>query len=193
MQWGAAERAVDFFDVKGDVEALFAPREVRFVASVHPALHPGRSARLELDGREIGVVGELHPRWRQAYELPRSPLLFELDAAAVMPRAMPSYRPLSRQQPASRDLAVIVPDAVSHDELLAVIRAAAPDLVRTARLFDIYRPKQPGTDIGPGERSMAVRVELLDDAVTLTDERIDAAVGRVVAALRDRFSARLRA
>ncbi|HEX3138734.1 MAG TPA: phenylalanine--tRNA ligase subunit beta, partial [Rhizobacter sp.] len=83
MQWATKERPVDFFDVKGDIEALFAPRAARFIPAEHPALHPGRSARVEVDGRVIGFVGELHPRWRQGYELPAAPIVFELEASAV--------------------------------------------------------------------------------------------------------------
>ena len=90
------------------------------------------------------MIGELHPRWRQDYELPRSPLLFEIDAEALAPRDVPSYRPLPRQQSALRDLAVIVADAITHDALLAVIGGAAPDLVRSARLFDMYQPETTG-------------------------------------------------
>lgn len=83
LQWAVNDRTVDFFDLKGDVEALLAPREARFVAAEHPALHPGRSARIEVDGVAVGWVGELHPRWRQAYELPQAPVLFELDVDAL--------------------------------------------------------------------------------------------------------------
>jgi phenylalanyl-tRNA synthetase beta chain len=191
-QWGVPERQVDFFDAKGDVEALFAPRQPRFVTATHPALHPGRSARIEVDGREVGFVGELHPRWRQAWELPRSPVLFELDAEALMQRDIPVYRPLPRQQPVWRDVAVVAGERVSHDDLISVIRSAVPELVRSARVFDVYRPKTGG-DIAPHERSMAIRVELLDDDSTLTDERIEAAIGRIIEALRMRLDARLRA
>ena len=83
-QWGMPTRAVDFFDVKGDLEALFAPARLRFVKAEHPALHPGRCARIELDGKAIGFIGELHPRWLQKYDLPQAPVLFEVDADALM-------------------------------------------------------------------------------------------------------------
>jgi phenylalanyl-tRNA synthetase beta chain len=192
-QWGVRERAVDFFDARGDVEALFAPREVRFVAAEHPALHPGRSARIELDGQVVGFVGELHPRWRQAYDLPRSPVLFEIDAQALQQRDLPRAQPVQRQQSAWRDIAVVVADTVSHDQLLGAVRGDTSGLVRSARLFDLYKPDQPGGAIGAHERSLALRIELLDPHATLTDERIDAAVAGVVQALQNRFGARLRA
>ena len=193
LQWASGERAVDFFDVKGDVQALLAPKVARFVAASHPALHPGRSARIEIEGRSVGFIGDLHPRWQQAYELPRSPVLFELDAHALAARELPSFTPIPRQQSVWRDIAVIVADRVSHDELLGAVAAAAPELVRSARLFDVYRAKQPGRDIGANERSMAMRIELLDDSATLNDERIDAAIGRIIEALGSRLGARLRA
>jgi phenylalanyl-tRNA synthetase beta chain len=191
-QWAERERPVDFFDVKGDIEALLAPRVARFIPAEHPALHPGRCARLELDGRPIGIVGELHPRWRQAWELPAAPLLFELDGEALLERGVPSFAPLPRQQSAWRDLALIVGDAVTHDALLDAVRTAAARRVRSARLFDLYKPAAPTAEIGAGEHSAALRLELRDDAVTLTDEAIEAEVAAVLEALQRRLGARLR-
>jgi phenylalanyl-tRNA synthetase beta chain len=193
LQWGSAERGTDFFDAKGDVEALLAPRAARFVPAEHAALHPGRSARIEVDGRAVGWIGELHPRWRQAYELPQAPLLFEIDLDAATTGTLPAYRPIPRQQSAWRDLALVLADRVSHDMLLtAVTEGDASGLVHSAQLFDLYKPKAPSADIGADERSLAVRVELLDDQATLTDERIDAAVAGIVEHLRRALGARLR-
>ncbi len=194
LQWGSKERAADFFDIKGDIEALFAPRELRFVPAVHPALHPGRSAAVEFEGRVVGHVGELHPRWRQAYELPVAPLLFELDAAALFARELPSVVAVARQQPVWRDLSVIAAETVTHDQLVhAVVSAGAP-LVRSVRLWDIYKPRQAdSSEIPANKRSLTLRMELLDDAMTLTEERIEVAVADVLAALQQRLGARLRA
>jgi phenylalanyl-tRNA synthetase beta chain len=191
LQWGEPERAVDFFDVKGDVEALLAPLKPRFVADTHPALHPGRSARIELDGRVIGHVGELHPRWRQAYDLPGAPVLFELELDAVTTRPLPAPQPLPRQQGAVRDIALVVGDAVAHDALIATL--ADDPLVRRVTLFDIYRPAKPGGGLAEGERSLALRLDLLDAAATLTDERIEAVVAAAVARAAQAHGARLRA
>jgi phenylalanyl-tRNA synthetase beta chain len=192
LQWGIKERPVDFFDVKGDVEALFAPRAVRFVPTGHPALHPGRAARVELDGRDVGVVGELHPRWRQGYELPGAPILFELDLPLVLERALPAFTPIPRHQSVWRDLSLVASDAVTHESLMQAIRSAPTPLVRSALLYDVYKPAPPTGDIGPGERSMTVRLELLDDDNTLTDERIEAAQAQVLETLRARLGVRLR-
>ena len=94
-QWSLETRNVDFFDVKADLEALFAPRALRFVRVEHPALHPGRSAQIELDGKSIGFIGELHPRLQQKYDLPLAPVVFEVDALALQYRALPHYTDIS--------------------------------------------------------------------------------------------------
>ncbi|HEY0859244.1 MAG TPA: phenylalanine--tRNA ligase subunit beta [Albitalea sp.] len=192
LQWGSKERPVDFYDVKGDVQALFAPKAVSFVAAEHPALHPGRSARIEVEGQAVGVVGELHPRWRQAYELPTAPILFEIDLAALLSRDVPQFEPIAKHQSVFRDLALIAKDTVTHELLLQAIRAAPTPLVRSAQLFDVYKPATATADMAPGERSMAVRLELLDDDHTLTDDRIEAAVAQVLDSLGSRLGVRLR-
>jgi len=193
LQWGCKDRGVDFYDVKGDIEALLEPRRPAFVADTHPALHPGRCARVEVDGRAIGHVGELHPRWRLAYELPQAPVLFELDLEAVLDAPVPVFAELPRQQPALRDVALVLRDEFGHDALMARLRDDPAGLIRNAVLFDIYRPATPGAGIQAGERSLAVRLELLDADATLTDERIDAAVAAAVVRAQQSFGARLRA
>ena len=191
LQWGQAARAVDFFDVKGDVEALLWPLRPSFRAAEHPALHPGRSAEVLLHGQSIGWVGELHPRWRQAYELPAAVALFELRLDAVLERPVPQYRPVSRQQPAFRDLALVVGDGLNHDALVGAVGDDPEGLIRAVRLFDVYKPKSGTSDLGNGERSLALRLELLDDDATLTDERIEAAVHQALERARA-VGARLR-
>ena len=191
-QWGSRERGVDFFDVKGDVESLLAPLKPVFVADQHPALHPGRCARVELDGRAIGHVGELHPKWRQAYELPQAPVLFELDLEAVLNGVVPAFSPVSRQQAAVRDVALVVADRVSHDELVGRLLDDPEGLIRSATLFDVYKPEKAQPGIAADERSLAVRLELLDFDTTLTDERIENAKAAAVARVQAAFGARLR-
>lgn len=192
LQWLAPDAAVDFYDVKGEVEALLAPRRPEFVAADHPAMHPGRCAAVRLDGRIVGHLGELHPKWRQAYDLPQSPMLFELDLACVQQREVPQARPIQRQQAVTRDVALVVPPGVTHDAMMKVLCADEQSLVRNATLFDVYKPKSGSTDLAAGERSMAVRLELLDDTATLTDERIDATVAAAVRRVQAALGARLR-
>lgn len=191
-QWGQPQRNVDFFDVKGDVEALFAPREITFVAAVHPALHPGRSARIEMRGHAVGWIGELHPRWCQQHALASAPVLFELHLHALTVRDLARAKPVSKQQPMWRDLALVTRDTVSFDSLMNVVRQAGEPLLRQATLFDVYKPKVPTADIAADERSLAVRLELHDDQAPLTDVRVDALASTIVAALDDAFGARLR-
>jgi phenylalanyl-tRNA synthetase beta chain len=192
-QWGSKPRAIDFFDLKGDVEALLAPRLPVFEPAVHPALHPGRSARVIVDGQAIGVIGELHPRWRQGHELPQAPVLFELDLAAVLRQPVPRFQPITRHPSAWRDLALVVPESATHDGLMDALRADPSGLVRSVTLFDVYKPAAASTDMRAGERSMAVRIELLDAAATLTEDRIDAAVAAALSRVAKTQGTRLRA
>ncbi|MEX8496116.1 phenylalanine--tRNA ligase subunit beta [Sphaerotilus sp.] len=196
VQWGVKERAVDFFDVKADVEALLAPHMARFVAAEHPAMHPGRCARVELDGVAIGFVGELHPRWRQAYELPAgqgAPVLFELDVPALLAREVPVYQPVARQQAVTRDIALIVGESAGHDAVIAsLLGADTAGLLRSAKLFDVYRPAAGAAGFESGERSLAIRLELLDDEAPLTDARSDEAVKAALDAVQRDLGARLR-
>ncbi|MDM0058803.1 phenylalanine--tRNA ligase subunit beta [Variovorax fucosicus] len=200
-RWDGKPQRTDFFDVKGDVEALLAPLLPTFEPTEHPALHPGRAARVRVDGCDIGVVGELHPRWRQKWELAQAPVLFELDLDAVNARPLPVAQPVPRHQAVERDIAVVVAEAVTHDALMETIEAASADagLLQGATLFDIYRP-QPARDgaapssagLAQGEKSMAVRLSFQSDAATLTDEQIEPAVRAIIDQLGARLGARLR-
>lgn len=196
MDWSRKGQRVDFYDVKGDVEALLAPRRVVFEAAEHPALHPGRAARVLLDGRVIGVVGELHPRWRQSWELPHAPVLFELELDAVQAQAVPAAQPVPRFQDVERDIAVVVKESVTHTALMAAIQSAATaGVLRHAELFDVYRAK-PGVAVPAGlatdEKSLAVRLVLNGGDATLAEEQIESCVQRVLASLGERVGARLR-
>jgi phenylalanyl-tRNA synthetase beta chain len=196
LQWGRKEQGVDFFDVKGDVQALLAPLHAEFVAASHPAMHPGRCAEVWVAGRSIGFVGELHPKWRQSYELTHAPILFELDLDAVLQRPVPAFKSVAKFQAVQRDIAVVVADQVTHAALMSAIWAApTTGLLRDAHLFDIYRPK-PGSDaaaaVGGTDRSLAVRLTLSSDEATLTEEQIESAVKAIVSQLTTDLGARQR-
>ncbi|OSZ75579.1 phenylalanine--tRNA ligase subunit beta [Hydrogenophaga sp. IBVHS1] len=198
LQWGAPERAVDFFDAKGDVLALLSPREPEFRVAEHPAMHPGRCASVWLEGQCVGYVGELHPRWRQAYELPHAPVMFELDLDAVLVRPVPAYQPVGRHQAVERDLAIVVKEAVTHAAVVDAIRASGNPWLRDVLLFDVYRPKkQAGGQGGAGtlaedEKSLALRLVLNRDDATLTEEDIEATVKGALASVEQRLAGRLR-
>ena len=194
LQWGRKDSAVDFFDVKGDVEALFAPAAPQFSATAHPAMHPGRCAQVTLDGKVVGHVGELHPRWVQAYGLTQAPQVFELELEALLQKAMPVFAPVARFPSVQRDLAIMVADSVHHDAILAAIHAAATQgLLQDARVFDIYRPTADAAGQGVGEHSVALRLTLGSTQATLTEEQIETTVAAIVAQLASRLGARQRA
>ncbi len=193
-QWGVPTRAVDFFDVKADLEALFAPRQLRFAKAEHPALHPGRCATVELDGKQIGLVGELHPRWLQKYDLPQAPVLFEVDAAALCERPVPSYTEISKFPGATRDLALVVKQDVPVQRVIDAFQAEiaanpAGKIVQAVVLFDEYRGKGLETD----EKSLAFRFSLQDTQSTLQDEAVDAIMTAVSESATATLGARLRA
>jgi len=187
-QWGTPARGVDFYDAKGDVEALLAPRQARFAPITHPGLHPGRAASVSLAGALIGWLGELHPRWRQKYELPFPPVLFELDVDALTALEMPQYQEISKFPPVIRDLAVVVDENTPASGLLQEMARARPVEVQDIRLFDVYR----GKGVARGTKSLAFRVVIQDTAKTLTDAEADAAMAQLIELLATKFRARLR-
>jgi phenylalanyl-tRNA synthetase beta chain len=179
-QWGVVARNVDYYDVKGDVEALFFPRLPSFEAAHHPASHPGRSARILLDQRPVGWIGELHPQWQQQYDLAQAAVWFELDLAALTEDSVPRSTEVSRFPAVRRDLAVIVDETVAAQSLLqAMLAAKAPYVIELA-LFDLYR----GKGVQQGKKSLAFRVLLQDTRKTLTDSEIDQSVARLLGILQ---------
>ena len=193
LRWDQPDKSIDFYDLKGDVQALLAPLLATFMPADHPAMHPGRCASVSVAGRIIGFVGELHPKWRQNYELSQAPLLFELELEAVLQRQVPVFEVVSKLQPVERDIAVIVPEAITHADLMTAIYAAdTQGLLKSAALFDVYRPQSGNTSMLLGEKSLAVRLVLSSETATLTEESIDQVVQSVLTALQHKLQARLR-
>ena len=199
LQWGRAEQAADYFDVKGEVEALLAPMQATFEPAQHPSMHPGRCARVLVNGQEIGFLGEMHPKWVQSYELGKggktikAPILFELELDALLQRAVPVAQPVLKMQDVERDIAILVSEKVTHAAVMASINAVPlQGLTRSATLFDIYRPKVVGGDIAADEKSVAVRLTFNSQNATLNDEAIDVAVASVLKQLAAQVGARLR-
>lgn len=190
LQWGVAETSVDFYDVKGDVEALLAPYKPRFTVAEHPALHPGRCAQVWIGEQAIGFVGELHPKWRQSYDLPKAPVLFELDLQAVLQRPIPSPQAVSKFPTVLRDLALMVPNGVTHDDLVSTIQEAAKQeqWLKDVVLFDVYRS---ATDPAQ-EPSFAMRLSLNKEDATLLDTEVEALIQTIVQHLADKLKVRLR-
>jgi phenylalanyl-tRNA synthetase beta chain len=194
LQWGTKEQAADFFDVKADVEALLAPAVPQFEAAEHPAMHPGRCAKVLVNGQAVGHVGELHPRWRQGWDLAQAPVMFELSLDAVLHRDVPKSTGVAKFPNVERDIAVIVKDSVTHAQLMAAVHAAKTQgLLRNAVLFDVYRPKAESTAMAMDEKSLAVRLTLNSDEATLNEAQIEGVVQAVLDQLATQVAARLRA
>lgn len=187
-QWGSDGRKVDFYDVKSDIEALFAPRGLRFEAAAHPALHPGKSARVLCDGIAAGWLGELHPRWQQKYDLPSAPVLFELDWDVLRSDRLPAYAETSRFPPVRRDMALVFDEDTPYQTVIDVLNTRKPPIVAHIGLFDVYR----GSDLGKGRKSLAFRVLLQDTRKTLTDAEVESAVAQLREILQQQFNAKLR-
>jgi len=192
LQWGEKDRAVDFADLKGDIEALLRPAgaaaRLKTEAKSHPALHPGQSARLLLDGRELGWMGSLHPGLAKTLDLPQGALVFEMRLGGLLEGKIPAFEPISRFPALRRDLAVVVGEEVSAAELLAAAREAAGAVLQEARIFDIYR----GSGIDSGRKSVALGLILQDSSRTLTDEDADGAMQRVADRLARGLGATIR-
>jgi len=191
-QWGSTSEGVDFFDIKSDVSALLSlssrEDEINFVAAEHPALQPGQTAEIHRDGEVIGVIGKLHPKLAKRYDLKRAVYLFELDAAKTLASSAPSAASISKFPAIRRDIAVIVDDTVSADELVKTVAESSEGLIQDVRIFDIYR----GAGIEAGRKSVAIGLILQETSRTLTDDDADLAMAAAVKKLEDKFAAVLR-
>ncbi|MEJ2347161.1 MAG: phenylalanine--tRNA ligase subunit beta [Gammaproteobacteria bacterium] len=190
--WSAAGRAADFYDLKGDVEALLhltgCGDDFIFTASRHPALHPGQSASIKRNNKAVGWAGSLHPEVQQKLGVSGNILLFELELEGLQQAAIPRFQALSKYPSIRRDLAVVVDEGVSARQLRDCVREAVPDLLQEMRIFDVYR----GKGIDSGRKSLAFGLILQESSRTLTDSEVDAAIDRVVAKLKQELGAALR-
>jgi phenylalanyl-tRNA synthetase beta chain len=179
-QWGAATKPVDFYDVKADVEALFAPQTLRFVAAAHPALHPGRSAQIFCGEQMVGWIGELHPHWQQQYDMAQACVWFEVELGALTQAKVPHMSEIAKFLPVRRDLAVVVDEGITVQTLLDAMQHVSAPYVAEVALFDVYR----GKGVEQGKKSLAFRVLLQDTHKTLTDSEIEPSIAQLVAVLQ---------
>ena len=191
-QWGSSAQNVDFFDIKADISALLdtvgKQYTFSFVATDHVALQPGQSANILRDGAVVGIIGKLHPSIAIEFELTKDAFVFELDADKSFVSGVPEAEVVSKFPTIQRDIAVIVDDQISAADLSAAVQAAAPDLVRTVRIFDVYK----GPGIEAGLKSIALGLILQETSRTLTDVDADAAMASVLTKLKQEFAAVLR-
>jgi phenylalanyl-tRNA synthetase beta chain len=191
-QWGEKARPVDFFDVRGDLEAMLvgtrALDEFRWVPAAHPALHPGQTARLLRGDQPVGWLGRLHPELEKALDFTYSGVVFEVEASAACAATVPEYRKVSRYPGVRRDLAVVVDADIAVARIVERARQSAGLLATGVEVFDIYQ----GAGIPNGLRSVAIGLNLQDVSRTLTDDDADAVVAQVVADLKREFNATIR-
>ncbi len=187
-QWGQPMRRVDFYDVKADVEALFHPRPVRCEPANHPALHPGRSARLIVDGKDVGVVGDLHPRWVQRYELGKGAVAFEITLDALASHLFPAFVEPSRYPFVVRDIALVVAKSQPAQPVVDCLRHAGGPLVQAVEAFDVFT----GAGLPDNQKSLAFHIVMQDTQRTLEDAEVDRAMDALLAAAAREFGAALR-
>ena len=189
-QWGVAARKLDFHDLKGDLDSLAAlsGAALEYRASAESFAHPGRSADVHRDGVRIGWIGQLHPRLQQALGIDVEVYGFELELDPLLARALPRAVALSKYPSVRRDLAFVVPEAVSWDAMQATARQAAGQSLRGLQLFDRYA----GKGVETGFKSLAMALILQDETRTLIDRDVDAVVAEVVAALEQHHGATIR-
>ena len=191
-QWGSLAREADFFDIKGDVEALLGAsgcaRAFSFAPSRYPALHSGQQARILRDGVEIGRLGALHPELAVRLDLEMPVFLFELEISALQQGRMPRFSEVSRFPAIRRDLAIVVGAATPAQAVLDCVTKSAGELLVDLQLFDEYR----GEGIDSGRKSLALGLTLQDSSRTLKEDVVESVVGRVIRSLESGLGAELR-
>lgn len=190
--WLNPSRKIDFFDAKGDLEALFAlggdPSVFTFESGSHPALHPGQSARIIRDGIGAGFIGALHPRIQHELDLPGSVFLFEVGQSFLLEGHLPAHQNLSRFPAVRRDIAIVLDRSVPAAEILRLVREEGGAWLRELVLFDVYE----GPGVGPDQRSVALGLTLQHASRTLTDDEVSALIERITALLKQKVRAALR-
>ena len=191
-QWGSRAQVVDFFDIKSDIEALLqmtgAAGEFSFAPGDHVLLQPGQCAVIHRDDIAVGVVGKLHPNAAKQFDIGKDALLFELDAERCFAARVPVADVISKYPAIRRDIAVLVDENVTAGALTNAASAAAPALVRSVRIFDVYQ----GRGIEAGLKSVALGLILQETSRTLTDEDADTVMSAVLRKLQQDFGAELR-
>ena len=188
-QWSVEKGVgVEFFDLKGDLESLAGSARLEFRAGTHPACHPGRCALVYADGVAVGVVGEMHPRLQQHYELAMAPVFFEIDSGILLGGAAPRYSGISRMPVVRRDVAILVDDSLPVGDILVAVRARLPGTVREFEVFDQYR----GKGVEAGKKSLAFRVVMQDTDRTLIDADVEGIVASIREQLVQQFQAQAR-
>jgi len=191
-QWGYSGRPVDYFDVKGDVEALLqlTGQSYHFSQMQYPGLHPGQASeiRRDSDGKTIGKLGVIHPDLQKKIGLDCSAIVFEINLAALQAGKLPEFHEISRFPAIRRDIAIVLDEAIPARDVMDLAQKTAGRLLINLELFDEYR----GEGIDSGRKSLALGLTFQDTSRTLSNEDVEVVVGRVVAALQAGFDAQPR-
>ncbi|HAS6151679.1 TPA: phenylalanine--tRNA ligase subunit beta [Vibrio vulnificus] len=190
--WNIDTNTVDFFDLKGDVEAILElsanDKAYSFVAAKHPALHPGQSAAIVVDGKEIGVIGTVHPELERKFGLNGRTIVFEIEWSAINRKVIPEAVALSKFPANRRDIAVVVDEAVASGDIVNACLEVGGEFLKAAKLFDVY----VGKGVEEGKKSLAIALTLQSNERTLEDADIAGAVDAIVAHVSEKFGASLR-
>lgn len=190
--WDIETNTVDFFDLKGDLEAILElsanEKAFSFEAVSHPALHPGQSAAIVVDGEPVGVIGTVHPELERKFGLNGRTIVFEIEWSAIDTRVIPEAVSLSKFPANRRDIAVVVDEAIASGDVVNACLANGGELLTGAKLFDVYR----GKGVEEGKKSLAIALSLQSTERTLEDADIAASVDAIVTALTAQFNASLR-
>ncbi len=190
--WDKENKTVDFFDLKGDVEALLSfsqdDSSYEFVAKQHSALHPGQSAAILRNGEEIGYIGAIHPKFEKKLGLNGRTLVFEVELEKIQPRQLPAAGELSKYPANRRDVALVVDQAIKAGKVLNLIEKIGGNQLVGVNLFDVYQ----GKGIEEGKKSLAISLVLQDTYRTLEEKEIADAVNNIVEAVKSEFNASLR-
>ncbi|MGB0754626.1 MAG: phenylalanine--tRNA ligase subunit beta [Candidatus Pseudothioglobus sp.] len=189
LQWAGADREVDFFDAKSDVEALLnlCKKDFKFESADHPALQMGQTAKIMKGKNHIGWLGALSPKLQKKLSMPNA-FLFELTQSEIEQGDTPSYESFSSFQASQRDIAIVVSKEITSDELIHSIQSLKQDDLIDVNLFDVYE----GEHIEQGSKSVALNLTYQSEEVTLTDEQLAEKVSKIVGHLESKFSAKLR-
>jgi phenylalanyl-tRNA synthetase beta chain len=192
MNWNELTRTYDFYDVKGDLQALFSYlklEQVTFIPAEHPALHPGKSAQIFCDKELLGWCGVLHPRIADALDVVDDAILFELNLRVLTTLKSPLYQPISKFPQIRRDLSLLVDDAINLSQIESLVReTVSHNWLKSFDVFDVY----VGETIPEGKKSVGIALTLQDDSRTLVDNEINDIISAIIKKLDNNFAITLR-